>query len=112
LIDKKEVAKQFLNQGSRIRDLRIDRNGAEMGTCGTESFCGLAAPIACYTCRSFRPWADGPHEAVLNFLLEKRKRIVGVGDVRQAEINDRTILAVAEVVQLCAGIAAKVNAHG
>ncbi|TWC47672.1 hypothetical protein FBY04_12736 [Pseudomonas sp. SJZ080] len=83
---------------SRIIDLRIDQSAGPMGSCGSFSFCGLNAPVACYTCQCFQPWLDGPHEAVLDFLLEDAKRY---SDGRIAAINDRTMLAVAEVVHLC-----------
>lgn len=86
--------------GSRIIDLRIDRSGQAMGSCGQHAECHFAAPIACYTCRSFQPWADGPHEAVLAFLLERRDRLLSQ-DKRMASIQDRTILAVAQVIQMC-----------
>ncbi|MDO9383322.1 MAG: site-specific integrase [Hyphomicrobiaceae bacterium] len=87
---------------SRIVGPHIDPAMRPMGSCGRHGFCGLMAPIACYTCRSFQPWRDGPHEAVLQFLLDERERLVGHADVRIASVNDRTILAVAEVVRLCA----------
>ncbi len=85
---------------SRILDLRIDRSGRPMGSCGQYADCHFSAPVACYTCRSFQPWADGPHEAVLSFLLERRDRLLP-HDQRMASIHDRTILAVAQVVQAC-----------
>lgn len=92
---------------SRIVDLRIDQSGLAMGSCGQHSFCGFSAPIACYTCSCFEPWLDGPHEAVLHHLIEKRDRLLETTDERIASINDRTILAVAEVVQLCAQMKTK-----
>ncbi|HEY2606133.1 MAG TPA: site-specific integrase, partial [Paraburkholderia sp.] len=54
-----------------------------------------------YTCNSFEPWLDGPHEQVLEYLIVERERLIAAGDARIASINDRTILAVAEVIQLC-----------
>mgnify|MGYP002778033630 FL=1 len=86
---------------SRIFDARIDQECKPMGTCGQHGFCGLLAPIACYTCMHFQPWLDGPHEAVLDHLIEQRKRLLVSTDKRIAAINDRTILAVAEVVRIC-----------
>lgn len=86
---------------SRISDPRIDKTLKPMGTCGKFDFCGLNAPIACYTCTQFEPWRDGPHEAVLQHLLSERNRLLGHSDARIATINDRSILAVAEVITRC-----------
>lgn len=74
-----------------------------IGSCGRFGFCGLAAPIACYTCNRFTPWLDAPHEEVLDKLLHDRERqLASHGDRKIAASRDRTILAVAEVVRLCA----------
>lgn len=86
---------------SRICDPRFEPTMKPMGNCGQHGFCGELAPISCYTCRSFQPWLDGPHEAVLNHLISERERLMVVSDSRIASINDRTILAVAEVVRRC-----------
>jgi hypothetical protein len=85
----------------RIVDLRIDRSGQAMGECGKHGFCGFNAPIACYTCRNFEAWIDGPHEAVLEHLIARREQLAQTSDLRMASVNDRTILAVAAVVQRC-----------
>lgn len=86
---------------SRVFDPRIESTCKPMGSCGSHGYCGFSAPIACYTCQSFQAWADGPHEAVLGYLLAERERKMVVADERIASINDRTILAVAEVVRQC-----------
>lgn len=93
-----EVDASIGGEASRIIDLRVDRSARPMGSCGQQAECRFAAPIACYTCPSFEPWLDGPHEAVLNHLLERRERLLAT-DPRLAETSDRTILAVAEVIQ-------------
>ncbi|MBA1245071.1 site-specific integrase [Pseudomonas japonica] len=85
---------------SRIVDPRFDETMKPMGNCGRSGPCGFMAPIACYTCRNFQAWVDGPHETVLNYLLAERERLIDEVDTRIATVNDRTILAVAEVVQL------------
>lgn len=73
-----------------------------LGNCGHFGFCGALAPIACYTCRNFQPWIDGPHDLVLNSLLVEREMVLrNGGSLTIASINDRTILACAEVVQKC-----------
>jgi hypothetical protein len=86
---------------SRIVDPRFNTSFKPMGNCGSYSFCGFAAPIACYTCRNFQPWLDGPHEAVLDHLLSERERLRTSTDLRIASINDRTILAVAQLITQC-----------
>jgi integrase len=86
---------------SRIVDPRFDKDLAPMGNCGTSGSCDFMAPISCYTCKSFQAWADGPHEAVLLYLIAERERLMHDTDGRIAAINDRTILAVAEVVRQC-----------
>lgn len=101
LITDESEATRRGDPASRILDPRIDRTMKPMGSCGQNSFCGFNAPIACYTCKNFEPWLDGPHEAVLEHLLEKREQLLVSTDKRIAAINDRTILAVAEVIQLC-----------
>lgn len=85
----------------RIIDLRVDRSGAPMGDCGKHGYCGFNAPIACYTCSSFEAWVDGPHEAVLQYLIAQREKQLKVSDKRIASINDRTIFAVAAVIKAC-----------
>lgn len=99
LITSEAEASCGSSPGNRIRDLRVSTQ--PLASCGSHSFCGLNAPLACYTCKSFEPWLDGPHEAVLDALLAKRERQLGSNDARIATVHDRTILAVAQVVQLC-----------
>jgi integrase len=101
LIRDESQATRGNDPSSRIVDLRIDRSVRPMGSCGQHGFCGLAAPIACYTCKNFQPWLDGPHEAVLAHLLAKREQLLTATDARIASVNDRTILAVAEVIRRC-----------
>ncbi len=70
-----------------------------VGTCGSFSFCGLTAPLACYTCRKFQPWIEAPHQVVLADLLAERERRAARGlDERMVAVHDATILAVADVV--------------
>lgn len=87
------------------------RNFTPVGNCGKYGFCGFAAPIACYTCRKFGAWLDGPHEAVLAYLVDERERLMTRTDQRIAAVNDRTILAVAQVVKKCQEIRAAGGAH-
>jgi len=87
---------------SRIVDARLDRSGKPLGSCGQYSFCGFSAPLACYTCQHFQPWLDGPHESVRDYLLERRAHLLETASAQIAQINDRRLLAVEQVIQLCA----------
>ncbi|MPR12868.1 site-specific integrase [Microvirga tunisiensis] len=75
-----------------------------LGGCGKRDYCGLAAPLACYTCTLFNPWVDGSHEALLELLITEREEQLQLADRRIATVNDRTILAVADVVNRCSTI--------
>lgn len=86
----------------RITDPRLDASMRQpVGCCGTSRTCGFAAPVACYTCRSFRPWVDGPHEAILARLLAEHRRIRDTCDETIAASLVRSILAAAQVVAAC-----------
>ena len=81
---------------------RIKFKGQNTATCGQYGFCGANAPIPCYTCNHFQPWLDGPHEEVLADLLLEREKVEQItGDATIAAVNDRTILAVVNVIQRC-----------
>lgn len=101
LIDTEDEAARGNDPTSRIVSPR--RMTCPVGSCGLFGFCSALAPIACYTCRNFQPWLDGPHEEVLDNLLAERARVMEeTGDARIAAVNDRTIYACAEVVRRCA----------
>lgn len=108
IVDESEATRKD-DPTSRICDPRIDQSMKPMGNCGKYGFCGSLSPISCYTCRSFQPWLDGPHEAVLNHLISERERLLVGSDARIASINDRTILAVAEVLHRCEVIRAEMR---
>ncbi|MCG9065462.1 site-specific integrase [Laribacter hongkongensis] len=101
IIDDESQAKRAGDPSSRVCDPRFSPSMKPMGNCGKHGFCGFLAPIACYTCVNFQPWLDGPHAAVLDYLIGERDRLAAQTDLRIASVNDRTILAVAEVVRLC-----------
>lgn len=99
IINDESLAIRGDDPRSRIVDPRFDASMKPMGNCSRCGSCGFMAPIACYTCKSFQAWIDGPHEAVLEYLLSERDRLMSGVDTRIATINDRTILAVAEVIR-------------
>ncbi|WP_075793714.1 site-specific integrase [Massilia putida] len=102
LIRDGSEASRGADPSSKIRAPAITGNFEPMSSCGAHGFCGFLKPIACYTCNSFEPWLDGPHEQVLDYLIADRERLMNTtGDSRVASVNDRAILAVAQVIQLC-----------
>jgi len=72
-----------------------------IGTCGNYGFCASGFK-ACYTCRFFQPWVDGPHEEVLHELYaeKERARLAGCAEV-VVNADDRLILAVEDCVARC-----------
>jgi integrase len=99
IIQSEAEALRGRDPSSRIKD---PGNLEDLGNCKRFGFCAESAPIACYTCRRFQAWEDGPHEQLLDRLLHERERIKGItGDLRIASVNDRTILAIAQVVEKC-----------
>lgn len=96
-------ASRVFDPQSIIRAPELTQSLDAMSSCGKNGYCGFAKPLGCYTCEVFEPWLDGPHEVILEHLLSERERLMPI-DSRIATIHDRTILAVAEVVQLCQAI--------
>lgn len=97
LVDHESHAQRSDEPSSRVR-----HKGVEMATCGFGGHCAAWVPIPCYTCQHFQPWLDGPHQRVLDELLRDKQCILDeTGDDVIAAINDRTILAVCEVIQRC-----------
>ena len=103
IIANKHEAERGDDPNARIRrGPRNDPDDLDVGICGKYDFCGGLVPVACYTCRSFQPWLEGPHEEILEELLAKREEALQItGDIKLASGNDRTICAVAEVVRQC-----------
>lgn len=107
LVTNENEAKRGADPASRIVDPYRNPRREPVGSCGKHGFCGFAAPVSCYTCTNFQPWLDGPHEAVLDRLIQEREDIIAkTGDLRIATVNERTIIAVADVVLRCNAIKA------
>lgn len=104
------VSEHNASPGQKIVAPKFASNFKPVGSCGQFGFCAFAAPIACYTCSNFRAWLDGPHEAILDFLIAERERLMKT-DIRIASVNDRTILAVAQVVEMCKESMSRQNNH-
>lgn len=89
--DKRSSRRYF---GDRERDIF-----EPIGNCGHNALCNVAAPLACYVCPKFQPWLDGPHEMVLESLIDRRnKRQQTSSDMRMVGLEDEILVAVANVV--------------
>jgi integrase len=98
LVDSESVAERGGDPRSKIRTTE----GKPIGNCGNFAFCGAFAPFACYTCKFFNAWLDGPHEEVLEHLTNQQFQILQrTGDATIAHACDRTIFAVTEVIGRC-----------
>ena len=107
IVNTEKDAVRGADLNSRIR---IDEEN--VGTCGSYGFCGANVPIPCYTCMHFQPWVDGPHEIIYDELIAERTRLLEVtGDKQIAAVNDRSIIAVADVIQRCSARREESN-HG
>jgi integrase len=102
IITTEQEMRRLNDRSSHIFDRSLNNVTEALGACGQMSFCGLAAPFACYTCRHFQPWIDGPHQEFMEALIADRERLDAEGySPKIFSIRDRTILAAAQVVQLC-----------
>jgi len=97
--------------GDKPLATRILIKGEGGATCGAGVQCGLnRLPRPCYTCDSFQPWLDGPHEALLEDLLrERQQRLEILGDPAIVGVEDDTIIAVVNVIQRCEARRAELN---
>lgn len=101
IVDREEDAINGGRPGSRRYVSDREKNLHEpIGTCGHTSFCNVVAPYACYTCPKFQAWMDGPHELVLDKLIESRAEREQMGlDPRFVGVEDQLITHVAEVIK-------------
>lgn len=97
--------------GDKPLATRILIKGEGAATCGASFQCGLnRLPRPCYTCDSFQPWLNGPHEALLEDLLrERQQRLEILGNPTMVGIEDDTIIAVVNVIQRCETRRAELN---
>ncbi|WP_454871439.1 tyrosine-type recombinase/integrase [Paraburkholderia xenovorans] len=106
LVRSETEARRGLDPASRVK--HFDRQAGKLdnvGSCGSFGFCGMAAPVACYTCSKFQPWLEAPHGAVLDALLADRDAHLSRGaDPKMTQARDLTIAAVASVILLCEGM--------
>ncbi|PTR06940.1 hypothetical protein C8J28_1451 [Cereibacter azotoformans] len=79
-----------------------DTNLTGVGSCeigGCRAVEAGVAPVACYTCRKFRAWAEGPHEALLVNLLARQSEFIEAGHSEVAETRTATIVAITDLLE-------------
>ncbi|MEB3768156.1 site-specific integrase [Acinetobacter sp. MD2] len=92
-------AQSQIKDANRISCVEQD---CDVGSCGTHQYCNDYAPIACYLCSKFMPWANAPHHLVLEQLIKERDDLITMGcSLEVAAVNDRTIIAVQQVIDAC-----------
>lgn len=99
ILIRPEDATRAEDPSSTIIDYRHSKGG--VGSCGTKYDCKFRAPLACYTCFNFEAWLDGPHEQLLDHLVQDRERLLTTSGPRVAAINDLTISAIRSVIREC-----------
>lgn len=99
-IVKNELEAQAqVQDANRISSIEQD---CSVGSCGTHHYCSDYAPIACYVCNRFMPWADAPHHLILDQLIKEREELINIGcSLEVAAVNDRIIIAVQQVIDAC-----------
>ncbi|MEC9411431.1 MAG: hypothetical protein VX829_01995 [Pseudomonadota bacterium] len=105
LIDSEEGAERANDPSSRIQ---LDgKEELAVGSCGEHGFCSASVPIPCYRCSNFQPWVYGPHDEVLDRLLERQRienEVPLVGQSKRLLLPvqlDKDINAVRVVISLC-----------
>lgn len=73
----------------------------EIGVCGLDALCQLYPPYSCYKCPKFQAYMDADHEAVFEFLYQRRVKALATGDKQIAVQLDEIMLAVQQVIQMC-----------
>lgn len=97
LIASERDAVRANDPNSRVKNGKSEN----VGSCGTYAFCA-SGYRACYTCSSFEPWIEAPHEEVLNEILAERKKQKELGISNNViQSTDRLLLAVQQVIMMC-----------
>lgn len=102
------IADRFLGsvtssaKDSHANDPIIDAHASGVGSCqigGCNAIEAGVAPLACYTCRKFRAWADAPHADLLEMLMEDVERLRVEGHVTVADTRLPTIIAIGDLLE-------------
>lgn len=73
-----------------------------IGLCGRDvrkdGLCNLAPPLTCYACEFFAAFRHGPHQEVLDSLVDIRTSMEGSSDMRIPKQLDGVIAAARQLV--------------
>lgn len=87
---------------ARAKDPILTARATGVGSCsvgGCNAIEAGVAPLACYTCRKFRAWADAPHADLLEMLVEEVDRLRADGHATVAETRVPTIIAIGDLLE-------------
>lgn len=87
---------------AHAEDAIIDEAATGVGSCsdgGCNAIETGAAPLACYSCRKFRAWADAPHADLLDMLIAQQERLRSLGHDAIAETTTSTIIAISDLLE-------------
>ena len=57
------------------------------------------APQACYVCRKFNAWSDGPHEELLKRTIHEQQKLLDEGHAEVAETKTNIIIAITDLIE-------------
>ena len=57
------------------------------------------APQACYVCRKFNAWSDGPHEELLKRTIQEQQKLLDEGHAEVAETKTNIIIAITDLIE-------------
>ena len=92
-----------MSQDKDPNEFRIVNSKSDnVGTCSA-SGCGAidagVAPFACYICRKFNAWEDGPHQEILDELLKEQVSRRKSNHADFAETTTDTIIAITDLIE-------------
>lgn len=100
-----KVVKDENEAQSHVQDanrISLAEKDCDIGSCGTHQYCNDHAPVACYLCSKFMPWAKAPHYLILEQLISERDDLITMGcSLEVAAVNDLAIIAVQQVIDAC-----------
>ena len=73
-----------------------------VGSCSTggcEAVESGVAPQACYVCRKFNAWSDGPHEELLQRTIHEQQKLLDEGHAEVAETKTNIIIASTDLIE-------------